>query len=83
MCEEKLTKKVCKVCGKELSLYEFKHHARSKDGYTNTCRNCTNKKLHDGNPLLSQFTPRELIEELRVRGYRGTLTYTHIVKVKI
>lgn len=31
----------------------------------------------DVNGPLSTFKPRELIEELRRRGYKGKLTYTH------
>ena len=30
---------------------------------------------------LSHFTPRQLIQELRLRGYSGTLTYTMQVEV--
>lgn len=34
------------------------------------------QKVEGGNPLLAQFTPRELIEELKVRGYKGKLQIT-------
>lgn len=31
------------------------------------------------NPDLAKFKPRELIEELKARGYRGTLTYEQVI----
>ena len=94
---ENITKKVCKVCGQLLSIDNFKHHARSKDGYKNICNSCFNKnrtkQFNNKNILgitdpshiseLSKFTPQELIDELKRRGYNGTLKYTqiHIINV--
>ena len=75
MCEEKhVSTKVCACCGNELPITAFNKHGRSKDGYSCVCRACK-AKIGDGNPELAKFTPRELIEELRVRGYHGTLEY--------
>lgn len=34
----------------------------------------------ENNPL-SAFKPRELIQELRNRGYRGKLTFTHTIEL--
>jgi hypothetical protein len=34
-----------------------------------------------GNPKLAEFTPRELMEELRFRGYRGELTFEQKIKI--
>ena len=31
------------------------------------------------NPGLAKFKPRELIEELKARGYKGTLTYEQVI----
>lgn len=81
--------KVCKVCGKELPLSEFKVTALSPNGI-NTCSKCciekarlsrSQNKKGEGNNALSNFSPRELIEELRVRGYKGKLYYTHEINV--
>lgn len=38
--------------------------------------NAKSSKKKGCNKKLSAFTPRDLIEELAARGYRGKLTYT-------
>lgn len=82
------TTRICRVCGKEKPITEFGKHCKYKDGIDTRCKECRNeiqaewhreKRAKAKTPArneLSQFTPRELIEELRVRGYKGTLTYT-------
>lgn len=83
MCEEKqISTKVCTCCGNELPVTAFNKHGRSKDGYEAICRACK-AKVKDGNSELSKFTPRELIEELRVRGYHGTLEYVQRHKINV
>ena len=37
--------------------------------------------IKEENPL-SSYTPRELIDELGRRGYRGKLEYTYVLEVK-
>lgn len=76
MCEEKpkpITK-VCACCGNELPIEAFNKHGRSKDGYEAICRACKTK-IKGSNPELLKFTPRELMDELRARGYHGQLEY--------
>ncbi|MBA7489027.1 MAG: hypothetical protein HG422_08395 [Prevotella sp.] len=38
------------------------------------------KKIYS-DPELARFTPRQLIAELRTRGYSGELKYTQIIKL--
>ena len=80
--------KICKQCGRELPLDSFDKHHVSKDGHMAYCNSCreeqrkqsplggaklTVKPICGGNPDLASFTPRELIEELKARGYKGKL----------
>ena len=80
--------KRCACCGKELPVSEFGSNKRNTDGLQSYCRQCTNDKQRQiyqsrktnkkmnkvySNPDLAKFTPRQLIEELRGRGYQGTL----------
>lgn len=89
--EEK--KKVCRVCGKEKPLSEFHANSKAKDGHLNRCKACCSeywKKysasknlggvIDENNPL-SAYQPRELIAELRRRGYVGELKFTQTIKV--
>lgn len=84
--------KICTKCGRELPLEMF-GKGNSKYGKRSWCKDCMNeasreynrrKKIIGGpNPDLANFTPQELITELRSRGYTGTLTFTEIKVHKI
>ena len=63
----------CKCCGKELPITEFYHY--TKTNYRLICKQCQ----ESNNPKDDRFngiSSRELILELRARGYRGKLTKT-------
>ena len=82
---ETLKTKVCAKCGHTLSVDKFYHNSHNADGYSDICRPCACKRKPSSgggaNPALAHFTPRELIAELRARGYRGKLEITQEVKV--
>ena len=80
--------KVCKVCGVELPISEFKKTPMKLNG-VDTCNKCCARKSAEarlarrieksaggGKGELARFSARELIEELRTRGYRGKLSIT-------
>lgn len=82
--------KKCTKCGRLLPLTEFYLH---KGHHRSTCKDCCKKesqeaymRLKNGTQSdkvsLSQFTPRQLINELINRGYRGKLYYTQEIKLE-
>lgn len=92
--------KVCRCCGRELLISNFK---KGRWGYVSVCNECdkqhraenrqaridkAKQKVEDVRAenrqlCLADFTPRELMLELKRRGYEGTLTYveTHTINL--
>ena len=89
---------VCRCCGKELPLSAFRvsklgvlktcttcmaehqrvGHAKKKE------REVNKRDIEDArNMRLSEFTPRELMCELKRRGYDGTLTFTEVRSINL
>lgn len=92
----KVETRVCECCGRELPVTDFiaRHFGASKIcKQCNAARihEAKEKKKANANLeadllkarslRLSEFTPRELMEELKRRGYEGKLTYveTHTI----
>lgn len=84
--DQELHTKKCRVCGADKPLNHFPKCNKYTDGYDTRCKTCTNayQKEHrlakgGGNAELGKYTPRELIEELKARGYKGHLEYTKTI----
>lgn len=79
--------KVCSTCKRELPTSEFYKSYTKAGGLQSQCKDCKKQYNKDryvikcsiggGNPMLKDFTPRQLIEELKARGYKGKLYYTN------
>ena len=92
---EQVTTKTCTKCGKELPVDRFSRKSSAPDGLQNWCKDCqrvANKASYgkrqlpppvkgDPSSPLAEFTPRQLIDELHNRGYRGELHYIYTIKV--
>lgn len=81
--------KVCKCCGKELFITEFRKNPKG-EGFGDTYKKCVSNhvkagwnksKFKIGDERLKNITSRELIAELRFRGYKGKLEYTQVIDV--
>ena len=77
---EKLKK--CSKCGRELPVSEFWKNASTEDGLQTYCKEGGGnlKKIYS-NLELAKFSPRELIAELKARGYTGELKYTQTISL--
>ena len=84
MCQEEIKHEVaetrkCSVCGEVLPLDMFAKRGTGREKICITCK-CRQSGKSEA---LAKFTPRELIDELKNRGYHGTLHYVekHIINV--
>lgn len=58
------------------SRVDFKHFVKIVKKKKTSSITVINR-VGGGNELLKDFTPRQLIEELKARGYKGKLYYTN------
>lgn len=86
--------KECSACHRVLPAQDFYPSKNTPDGLLSRCKECQKKAARQryhaitaaatanvlGNPLAA-FSPRQLIDELRRRGYTGELKYTNIIKL--
>ena len=88
---EEIKTKVCIKCGKELPIDAFNKKASSKDGLQTHCRECHSAYMRERyianknnkqkmlpvftNPELAKLQPRELLAELKSRGYEWEKMY--------
>ena len=86
--------KECTKCHRTLPESDFYKKSGTPDGLQYVCKECQSayfkertKKNQGGanrvfsNPDLARFTPRQLMEELRARGYTGELKYVQTIKI--
>ena len=71
--------KKCKNCGRELP---FTHFSKKGTGYRSICKECE-KREEGATDKFKDFTSRELIEELKARGYEGQLTKKIVETIKL
>lgn len=89
---------VCKCCGRELPIEQFAKNAFGYIRVCKECNSknrqeaALNRKklkqqaidaLNARNLRLADFTPRELMEELKRRGYEGKLRYVRIEEIDL
>lgn len=81
------TKKCCK-CGEVKTTTEFYKNIKAADGYDTYCKEChktaarasyankaSKKRIEETNNALSKYTPRDLLAELKRRGYKWEKMY--------
>lgn len=83
------------MCGRMLTLDNFKRVSFSRDGYAHHCKDCARKKAREKNkegeivkdckggenPELAKFKNYELLQELKERGYRGKLQIVREIEI--
>ena len=93
MEENQVLTKKCPKCGRVLPVESFNRCNATKDGLQIHCRECqkvfrmkrrqSQIGMHKvySKPDLAKFQPRELIAELKARGYSGELSFTQRITV--
>lgn len=71
--------KKCKCCGKELPITHFQRYA---GGYRKICNECRRRES-GATDKFKDFTSRELIDELKARGYEGEIHKKIIETIKL
>lgn len=90
--------KICKCCGRELPIDDFRVTKLGRRNTCNECVSKktadAKKRIKSGLTFeeelekaktlrLQDFTPRELMAELKRRGYDGKLTFTQVIEIDI
>ena len=70
----------CRICGKVLPISKFERFG--KHGYHTACKACEGKD-YGTDEKFKDITSRDLILELRARGYKGKLQKITVVDVVI
>ena len=70
----------CRVCGKILPISKFDRFG--KRGYHTTCKACEGKE-YGTDERFKDITSRDLILELRARGYKGKLQKVTVDEIVI
>ena len=87
-----MEEKKCKKCGEVLPLSEFPTNQNSCDGHSHLCKRCLTENKRkpyirekelkaDPDRPLAKYTPRQLMEELKLRGYDGEITYVQKIRL--
>lgn len=71
--------KVCKSCGKTLPITHF---TKRGNGYRNICNECLRRES-GATDKFKDFTSRELIDELKARGYEGEIRKKIVETIKL
>ena len=92
MEQDNITVKECSHCHRTLPVTEFYKKSGTPDGLQYVCKECSSeinkaarrskKAFGEGNPELSRFTPRQLMAELKARGYTGELKYVQTINIE-
>lgn len=90
--------RICKVCERELSINEFAKNGMGITHVCKECVTNRKRSKREENKQLKQqvqdavkarslrlkdFTPRELMQELKERGYDGKLKYVRVEEVDL
>lgn len=70
----------CKHCGETLPIDQFNEYGAGR--YKKICKNCE-RKLNGISEKFKEFKDRELIDELRNRGWSGKLIYTRTEEIDL